>query len=195
MTRPSHTPGFAEFFPAAPKPRADAEVRGPRERFSVGTAPSQAERRKELSPGDIPDTIDSASSHASIASSTLSVKAAAIASVNRCSTANTTPLTVKDSPLSIAPVGALDAQMLSSAHSDDAIDEVRNHTTIASHADNVRAGSSAIQRIPWRDPTNSILGIKCTFDPLLERLRNKVVSRSTKPVYKNLTVVRFNSLS
>lgn len=187
MTRPSHAPGFAEFFPAAPKPRADAEARGARERFSAGTASLQVERRKESSPGDIPDTVDSASSYASIASSSLSAKAAVTASANRCSTANTTPLTVKDSPLSTAPVGALDAQMLPSAPGDDATDPAHNATTVTLHADTVGGQSLAIHREPWRDPAIPVLGVKCTFDPLLERLRNKVVSRSTRPVYKNFT--------
>lgn len=35
-----------------------------------------------------------------------------------------------------------------------------------------------------------VKGSKCTYDPLLDRVRNKGVSKSAKPIYKEFGLVR-----
>jgi histone-lysine N-methyltransferase SETD1 len=51
-------------------------------------------------------------------------------------------------------------------------------------------GISSIERPPARDPLLSVKGIKCTNDPLLDRLRKKNVNKNAKPVYKEFGLVR-----
>ena len=36
----------------------------------------------------------------------------------------------------------------------------------------------------------SVKGIKCTFDPLLERIRDRSISKSAQPIYKEFGLVR-----
>jgi histone-lysine N-methyltransferase SETD1 len=50
-------------------------------------------------------------------------------------------------------------------------------------------GAPSIERIPARDPLLSTKGIKCTYDPLLDRLRKKLVNKNAKPVYKEFGLV------
>jgi histone-lysine N-methyltransferase SETD1 len=51
-------------------------------------------------------------------------------------------------------------------------------------------GPLAIERPPARDPMPSVKGLKCTYDPLLDRVHNKSVSRNAKPTYKEFGRVR-----
>lgn len=230
MTRPPHTPGFAQFFPTAPKVRAEAEVRGDRERpapyrtngvdqtrdlaadsesqangvasshgrISSDAPQTQAQSRvdgKEPSPGDIPNTVDSTSSHTSTTSSVFSARAAATAASSRYPTASTTPLASKDSPLSFGSTGPSKSEMPSSALNDRAARQPSYTSLAPSHNGFAPDGHPIIERVPARDPTLPAMGTKCTFDPLLERLRNKGVSRSAKPTYKDFGAVCTNIIS
>lgn len=229
MTRPPSAPGFAQFFPTAPKVRAEAEGRGHRERSSSRTNgvvdssrddPAHADARPQLngaaaSPSgrvssvapqahtrprvdenepsaDIPGTGDSGSSHGSTVSSVLSARPATTSASSRYPTASSTPLTSKDSPASLPAAGYSRPEMpASAAPGDDAARHApKPSPTPVSRGLVSDSTPSAIDALPARDPTPSVKGVKCTFDPLLERLRNKAVSRSAKPVYKEFGLVR-----
>lgn len=226
MTRPPSVPGFAQFFPTAPKVRAEAEGRADRERsrskpngvdssrdypdlsdsqangivsshgrISSDAPHAQSQARvdeNESPPRDIPSTVDSASSYASAASSVFSARPGATSASSRYPTASVTPLASKDSPSSSITTAPSKGEMPPSALSDRAA----RHTSQASAITTVRNGFpsdefSAVE--PARDPVPSIKGLKCTFDPLLERLRNKGVSKTAKPTYKEFGMVRINN--
>lgn len=224
MTRPPSAPGFAQFFPTAPKVRAEAEGRGDQDRSrpkTNGIEPSRdhpavsdprpngiASSHSRISSetanghfqprvdenespiGDIPGTVDSSSSHASTASSVFSARATVTSATSRYPTASTTPILSKDSPSSSAAAGPPKAEMPPSASSDLAAKQISRsaHTSVTN--DVVSHNSTTIERVPALDPLPSVKGLKCAFDPLLERLRNKSVSRSAKPVYKEFGLVR-----
>jgi histone-lysine N-methyltransferase SETD1 len=224
MTRPPSTPGFAQFFPTAPKVRAEAQGRGDRERSipeTNGLGPSRDQAHEhdsplesasrlnggassgaprshhqqradanESPPGDIPGTGDSASSHASTVSSVFSnARPAATHASSRHTTATATPVTSKGSPTSSSiPGGPTKADMPPLAPNDRASDNLprppaSTHNGLASSLDDT------IERVPALDPLSSVRGIKCTFDPVLERHNKKGVSRSAKPIYKEFGLV------
>lgn len=226
MTRPPSTPGFAQFFPTAPKVRAEAEVRGDRDgarplvnggieatpgsqiaSASLSNAVGFSQRRissdaphlhtqarvdiKESSPGDIPGTGDSSSSLASTASSVFSTRPGATSSSSRYPTTSTTPA-AKDSP---SRHGASKTDMPPSAPHDLAATPI-SKTPPASARNGFATDSNTLERVSARDPMPSVKGQKCTFDPLLERLRDKSISRSAKPTYIEFGLVRtYNTIS
>lgn len=226
MTRPPSAPGFAQFFPTAPKVRAEAEGRGDREPSrpktngvdssrdhpadsdpranGVGVASSHGRissdaphghiqarvDENESPPGDIPGTVDSTSSHASTTSSVFSARPAATSASSHYPTASTTPLPSKESPSTSVTVGPPKADMPPSAPSDRATRPPSHAAPTFMSNNHTLHNPSTIERVPAQDPSPSVKGIKCTFDPLLERLRNKTVSRSAKPVYKEFGLVR-----
>lgn len=217
MTRPPSTPGFAQFFPTAPKVRAEAKGRGDRERSRSsinGIEPSQDSSSEhdsqthvgtlsngrtssdaphshfqnrpdenESPHGDIPGTGDSASSYASTVSSVFSsARAATTYPPSRYSTASATPIT-KDSPSSSLSAGINKTEMPPSMLNDNTKDKV-SHILDHNHNDFASSKDPSTERVPPWDTSSSVKGIKCTFDPFLERLHNKGVSRSAKPTYK-----------
>ena len=48
---------------------------------------------------------------------------------------------------------------------------------------------SRTEREVAREPGSSVMGRKCTYDPILDRLRNKAVSKTAKPIYKEFGFV------
>ena len=224
MTRPPSAPGFAQFFPTAPKVRAEAEGRGDREpsRPNIdgidtsrdlhtesdlrtnGTASSHGRTssdvphahiqtrvdENESPPGDIPGTVDSTSSHASTTSSVFSARPAATTATSRYPTASSTPLPSKDSPSSSVTAGPSKADMPPSASIDRASRQTSQAASTSVDNNFTSDNLHTTEHVPARAPFPSVKGIKCTFDPLLERLRNKNVSRSAKPIYKEFGLVR-----
>lgn len=227
MTRPPSTPGFAQFFPTAPKVKAEAEGRGDRDRaprplvngadsysdlhtnastsLKNGFGSSQSRISsdaphphhqtrvdvKESPPGDIPGTGDSSSSLASASSSVFSTRPSAASASSRYPTASTTPA-AKDSPSHHASTRA---DMPPAAPRDLAAACI-SQPALASVPHRVASDSNPIESLPARDPKPSVKGQKCTFDPLLERLRDKSISRSAKPVYEEFGLVRtYNIIS
>ncbi|KAG6179836.1 hypothetical protein E4U36_005319 [Claviceps purpurea] len=217
MTRPPPGVSFAQFFPNAPRVRAEAaQGRAGRERSRrnslaaetelepssglldantagfarpsqstiVSDGPRSQSDDHDIPQGDIPSTVGSASSHTSSASSLFSSsrRQNTTSSLSHLST-STTPLAPRDSSsYSPGPPNAkTDMPPLptsdhgTSQPRDLTVTEIHNGTTLSvRHTD----------RSPARDPSLSVKGTKCTYDPVLDRVRNKGVSKSAKPVYK-----------
>ncbi|KAK5993170.1 COMPASS component SET1 [Cladobotryum mycophilum] len=214
MTRPPTGASFAQFFPNAPKVRAEAQGRVDRERskrsaqaadllpdtaFLTDTDVNNSSRTlhrgassdaphlmddNESSPGDIPSTVDSASSHASSASSIFSNTARPITTSSSSGPSmSVTPLAPIDSPSSSnPPLAKSDMSILPAT--DRAPSRTSQTTLPRPHCDSQSDGAPPIARIPARDPLPSAKGRICTYDPLVDRLRNKNVSKSAKPIYK-----------
>ncbi|KAJ3498782.1 hypothetical protein NLG97_g848 [Lecanicillium saksenae] len=206
MTRPPPGVSFAQFFPNAPKVRAEAQGRSDRDRTSQiadeadssasdvatrdsvpdtsrpqinggGSMPPQ--HGEDDSPlGDMPSTVDSTSSHASSSSSVFSNAAARLPTSNASRVSSHIPSV--SSPLHHPNATAALQQESVSA-------KVENHINGSiSRSHNTTAGLSTIQREVARDPGPSLKGKKCTYDPILDRLRNKAVSKTAKPIYKDV---------
>ncbi|RGP60701.1 histone-lysine n- h3 lysine-4 specific [Fusarium longipes] len=223
MTRP---PGasFAEFFPTAPKVKAQAQTRADQVRdrdrsktvstsssingaidSTTGTAvietdanissngtvsasdtiPTQPDDTE--SPfTDIPNTVDSASSYSSTASSIFSTStrhgAAATAASSRLPTSSLTPSAFKESP-NLAPVVAK-PDMSTHQTPDRAAGQSSRNSPASGPNVSISNGLPSNEYIPARDPLPSVKGLKCTYDPLLDRVHNKSVSKSAKPTYQ-----------
>lgn len=212
MTRPPPGVSFAQFFPNAPKLKTEAQGRAKRGLQVVDPAPETAvmtdadsndfARRCQTttssdpslpqpqpqaddngsSPGDMPSTVGSTSSHASSASSLFSGSAVPVATATSSGPSmSATPFTSTDSPSSFH------APAKSSMSTPSIVDRAsgqpsENPASAGQHLRQDR--TSSIERIPARDPLPSIKGIKCIHDPLLDRLRKKVVNKNAKPVYR-----------
>jgi histone-lysine N-methyltransferase SETD1 len=111
-------------------------------------------------------------------------------------TASVTPLASKGSPSASLTSAPATLDMPASAPSD------RNATAMnhvsrssATHDSSTSDAWPSIERVLARDPMPSVKGMKCTFDPILERQRNKGVSKTAKPIYKEFGLVRIITLS
>ncbi|WZH45123.1 Histone-lysine n H3 lysine-4 specific [Fusarium acuminatum] len=136
---------------------------------------------------DIPSTVDSASSYSSAASSIFSTTArhgvAVTTASSRLPTSSLTPIASKDSPNFSA--SAIAKPDMSTPHTADrAARQSSRNSPATGHNGSTSNGLTSIERIPARDPLPSIKGLKCTYDPLLDRVHNKSVSKSAKPTYK-----------
>ncbi|PMB67958.1 Histone-lysine N-methyltransferase, H3 lysine-4 specific [Beauveria bassiana] len=204
MTRPPPGVSFAQFFPNAPKVRAEAQGRSDRDRIrqitdsaessTLSSAAhdnaSDALSRSQVnggggmpthqgdddSPlGDIPSTVDSTSSHTSSSSSLFSNAAARLptSGTPRISHAPTvsSPLHHSNSTTSLYK-GSIPLKAEPATNGA----ESRSHSA---PSDPLR-----IEREVAREPGSSVKGRKCTYDPILDRLRNKAVSKSAKAVYR-----------
>ncbi|KAF5025139.1 hypothetical protein F66182_2779 [Fusarium sp. NRRL 66182] len=224
MTRP---PGasFAQFFPTAPKVKAQAQNRAERDRdrdrpktgststsingaSDTPSGPATLETdassgQNGLAPAsdtlhsqpndtespftDIPNTVDSASSYSSAASSIFSTSArhgaAATTASSRLPTSSLTPIASKHSPNSSASAPAK-PDMSTYLTADRAARHSSQNSPAAGSNGAISDGLSPIERPPARDPMPSVKGLKCTYDPLLDRVQNKSVSRSAKPTYR-----------
>ncbi|KJK77961.1 Histone-lysine N-methyltransferase [Metarhizium anisopliae BRIP 53293] len=217
MTRPPPGVSFAQFFPNAPKVRAEAQGRADRERSrrnsiqgsdpssdpAAGAVPSNATGFARLSQsnipsdaphsqnddhdtplGDIPSTVGSASSHTSSASSIFSAsQRQTTTTASSHISARTTPLTARDSS-SYSPVP-------SSSKPDMPPLEAADHGSGQAHTAGLAQGHGGldsfgtqhIDRPSARDPFPSVKGLICTYDPILDRVRNKGAGKSSKPTY------------
>lgn len=227
MTRP---PGasFAQFFPTAPKVKAQAQSRADRERPKssingiepdsspgpVSVLHSDANALTRSVPGqngtqadvaqthiddnespsaDIPSTVGSSSSHSTTSSVfSTSARQAGTAATSRLPTSSLTPIASKDSPSYSSNTTFAKSDMSSSLITDQASGQPSRNSLATDHNGSISNGLSAIERIPARDPMPSVKGKKCTYDPLLDRVHNKNVSRNAKPTYKDFGLVRVN---
>lgn len=206
MTRPQTGVSFAQFFPNAPRIRAEAHAHHQSKRSvpapaSSSEAPHPAasanapdddtttrrtaqssdvpphSRTDESDPlcGEVPSTVGSASSLASSSSAFgASMRTTATAPPSRFST-SATPSASRESP-SISPAVASKPEVSASLPSD------ASRQPKMPSRDN--GDTTSLERVPAREPLPSVKGFKCTFDPNLDRLRNKNVSKTAKPIYK-----------
>lgn len=223
MTRPPPGVSFAQFFPNAPKVRAEAQGRADRERsrrnstqsgdscqdFAAGTlntnaigfarptqsnissdAPHSQNDDHDTPLGDIPSTVGSASSHTSSASSVFSnsQKQAAATTSSHIST-RTTPIAPRDSSSysPIPPSSKPDMPPQEQAVHGSG----RTNATVLTQSRNGMnsSGNQPVNRPSARDPFLSVKGLKCTYDPILDRARNKGVGKNSKPTYKEFGLV------
>ncbi|TQV99108.1 histone-lysine N-methyltransferase, H3 lysine-4 specific [Cordyceps javanica] len=203
MTRPPPGVSFAQFFPNAPKVRAEAQGRNERDRASQiaedidsstfstitpdtdstplsrsqvngsGSMPThQGDEDSTL--GDMPSTVDSNSSHTSSSSSIFSNAATRLPT----STTRIAHMPSVSSPLhhfnsaTSFPEGLVSSRM----------ERIVNGAESRSHS--APRSLPGIQQDVAREPGSSLKGRRCTYDPILERLRNRAVSKTSKPVYK-----------
>ncbi|KAF4465308.1 histone-lysine N-methyltransferase H3 lysine-4 specific [Fusarium albosuccineum] len=137
---------------------------------------------------DIPSTVDSASSYSSAASSIFSTSArhgaAATSSSSRLPTSSLTPIASKDSPSNSSVSAPTKTDMSAPLTADRAARQSSHNSPAVGPNGSISDGLPAIERVPARDPMLSVKGLKCTYDPLLDRVHNKSVSRNAKPTYK-----------
>lgn len=140
-------------------------------------------------PGDIPNGTTSASSHASTVSSVFSSSARQAAPI--ASAAVNSPLTSLDSPSHPSANPVAKPPYTHTVH-----DEILSREM--HYASNSPAPSSSrlalyASRIPARDPTRVVQGIKCIYDPLIDRTLAKSSKRDIKPQFKEFGLVRYTS--
>lgn len=223
MTRPPPGVSFAQFFPNAPKVRAEAQGRADRERsrrnsiqgsdpssdptagalktsatgfarLSQSNIPSDAPHPQndehDTPLEDIPSTVGSASSHTSSASSIFSASQRQTkTSASSHISARTTPLTARDSS-SYSPVPSSakpDMPPLEAADHGSG----QTHTTGSNQCRNGlnSSGTQQVDRPSARDPFPSVKGLICTYDPILDRARNKGAGKGSKPTYTEFGLV------
>lgn len=214
MTRPPPGVSFAQFFPNAPKIKVEAQGRADRERSKriTQTADSSIETAiapdieihclprsvicgvssdvplhhtddNESSPGDMSSAMGSASSHTSSASSVFSSSAQPSATgASSGLSMSVTPITFADSPSYTSISMPAKLEMLTTLAAHHPTKHISHNDT--SHGYLSSDAASFSEHITARDPVLSVKGIKCTYDPLLDRLRNKGVSKNAKPIYK-----------
>ncbi|KAK2009406.1 SET domain-containing protein [Colletotrichum eremochloae] len=136
--------------------------------------------------GDTLNTVGSASSYDSTVSSVLSTTARQAVSngISYIPTSSGTPPTSVESPSSSGNAILPKTNMLQ-AHSIDQGEASASHNIPTS-----RLNSSfpepypPIERTPARDPTRSRKGIKCTYDPNIDRSLSRHGRKDAKPIYK-----------
>ncbi|KAI1319874.1 hypothetical protein F5Y16DRAFT_390484 [Xylariaceae sp. FL0255] len=173
--------GYREFFPNAPRTARDKASERERERSSRtsdGPDPRTTTRDPankhdsadiptiEYQQGDMLNGVGSASSHASTASSVFSAANNHAALSNAAN--NITPLT--------AP-GSSPAQSNPQISSSKASPHPNGHSTST-------IPPAVAKRVPARDPTRTTQGLKCIYDPLLDRTMSTTDKKSMKPKYK-----------
>lgn len=205
MTRPPPGVSFAQFFPNAPKVRAEAQGRSDRDRtkqitddadssaFNAaaldgtsetlsrsqvnGSGPMPTHQGDDDSPlGDMPSTVDSTSSHASSSSSVFSNAASRLPTSGALRLSSHIPSV--SSPLHHFNTAITVPQETTSLKTERSV----NDAVSRPHA--AHGGLPTIERDVARDPGPSVKGRKCTYDPILDRLRNKAVSKTARVSYK-----------
>ncbi|RDA86525.1 hypothetical protein CP532_1892 [Ophiocordyceps camponoti-leonardi (nom. inval.)] len=186
MTRPQAGVSFAQFFPNAPRIRAEADR--DRSKRSVPAPPHDASASDTTAPcsdapphshvddndplpGEVPSTVGSASSLTSSSSVFgTSMRTSATAPASQLST-SATPITSRES-LSNSPAAASKPDVSVFLSSDTS-----GQSKMSSTGNGGRPTSEGppppVERVPARDPLPSVKCLKCTYDPILDRLRNK----------------------
>ncbi|OAQ85345.1 histone-lysine N-methyltransferase, H3 lysine-4 specific [Purpureocillium lilacinum] len=211
MTRTPPAVSFAQFFPNAAKVRAEADRpgRGPsaaappssreppaalgvdaltgiaRPSHAVSSLPDAPHTHGDDTANDsptteIPSTGGSSTSHASSASSIFSTSLKPPANAPASHLCASLP---RDS-LSHSPAPLQRPDMPASASAERPGQVYRDDRSKRGAEPSPRSGPPSDGRIPARDPLPSVKGIKCTYDPILDRVRNKSVSKNAKPTYK-----------
>lgn len=144
----------------------------------------------ESARGDTPNGTRSASSHASAVSSVFSNSARHAAPATQPTAVVTTPLTTLDSPQH--------SGIMSASKSRHTPTNPNNHDTTSratSQAPGLAQPSThdtwaPPDRIPARDPTRQVKGLRCVYDPLRDRNLDKHAKRDAKPKFKEFGSVR-----
>jgi histone-lysine N-methyltransferase SETD1 len=211
MTRPPPGASFAQFFPNAPKVKAEAQDRADRERTrrkgegaddsapAFGHDDSQSLSGRPLNgagatshqPGDdspvgeVSSAVGSASSHESSSSSLFSSATRLVASSN----SNLQPDAGSASRLIATSSTGRPQNAQTPPSTRLTYHDAAHNKTYTPHKLSSTDNFTIPERVPARDPSSSVKGLKCTYDPLLDRLRNKGVSKGAKPIYKEFGLV------
>jgi histone-lysine N-methyltransferase SETD1 len=105
-----------------------------------------------------------------------------------------TPLTSIDSPSYRNPVLPTKAQSLTPQHAEKPNGSITNTSSTAEGASTLSVLPSVTGRTPARDPTRSVRGIKCTYDPSLDRKLPASDKRRAKPTFDEFGLVRTNKI-
>jgi histone-lysine N-methyltransferase SETD1 len=215
MTR-SQSAGFAQFFPAASQAAVDraTERRKAKAKAYDSTASpiptivgagdashAQSPSADGLRPpvdenaspyGDVlPTTQGSASSHASTGSSVFSATAPPLGHTSNGTShppgTNFTPLTTLDSPSHLSHHAQQKSNNMLAASSPDHPESVGSAPLLNGSLATSNADTARIQA---RDPGPSRKGIKCTYDPILDRSLTKD-RKNAKPIFQEFGRVRF----
>jgi [histone H3]-lysine4 N-trimethyltransferase SETD1 len=144
-------------------------------------------------PGDSSNPVGSVSSHTSTGSSSVlssSVRQSATTGSSRISTTSVTPLTSMESPTYMSNSTPGKPNVSTSQASDWSERIAPPNTTDTHMLDAPSSTLPYIERVPARDPTRSVQGIKCIYDPFLDRALPKSEKKDAKPRYKEFGWVR-----
>ncbi|KAH7318760.1 hypothetical protein B0I35DRAFT_252043 [Stachybotrys elegans] len=145
----------------------------------------------ESPPVDIPSTVGSASSYISSTSSVFSGSLRPSATAVSSSRASAiTPLTSKDSPSNSSTPSHSKSDMPLVLNNDVAAAQSSHNTSADGHNGSISLTPMGDGRVFARDPMPSVKGMKCVYDPLLDRSRNKAATKSAKPIHQEFGLVR-----
>jgi len=145
--------------------------------------------------GDTLNTVGSASSHTSTASSVFSSSArqdglnGLQASKTSSSQSHLTPLTTVESPSSSISPNPAKQSTLTPRSTADHVNGSASQPASAAHISSSFGASSTIERVSARDHTRAVKGIKCAYDPLLDRTISSAEKKKAKPIYKEFGAV------
>ena len=166
---------------AAPRSRRDE----PSSDNSAHQPPDDAESVT----GDTLNTVGSASSHESSNSSVFSTSARqATGTLSKTHNSTMTPLTTIDSPSHTYPSGSAKAHSTTPQHAERTNGFLSNPNPAANGASTPVQRTA--ERVPARNPGRSIKGVKCIYDPSLDRSISSSDKRKAKPRYKEFGLVR-----
>ncbi|KAK1594832.1 SET domain-containing protein [Colletotrichum navitas] len=137
--------------------------------------------------GDILNTVGSASSYESTVSSVLSTTArqAVPNGISYIPTSSGTPPTSVESPSNSGNVSLSKTNMLQVHNTDQGeAPASQNIPPSRLNSSQIPEPHPLIERTPARDPTRSRKGIKCTYDPNIDRTLSKHGRKDAKPIYK-----------
>lgn len=157
--------------------------------------PQPAADDAESLQGDTLNAVGSASSHGSSAASSVfssSARHAATAAASKNPAAahnHLTPLTTIESPsYSVTPHSTRPAP--SAAHGPGKVDAPLSNPPHRLNGAAASDSQSVFDRAPARDPACSVKGVKCTYDPLLDRSLSSSEKKKAKPTYEEFGLVR-----
>jgi histone-lysine N-methyltransferase SETD1 len=129
--------------------------------------------------GDSLNNLGSASSHVSSSCSAFSASTPqASATASKPHSSMMTPITTVDSPTYAYP-----------SNSSKPYSTTPKHAGMTNGATNGTL-TSVVERLPARNPARSVKGVKCTYDPALDRSISSSDKKKAKPTYKEFGMVR-----
>ncbi len=141
--------------------------------------------------GDTLNTVGSASSYASTASSVFSASAqqnGLAAAKSATGSTNLTPLTNVDSP-SYSMNGYPPKPITSTPRYPERPDASSSWPSLVPNGIAPGACRAVVERVPARDPSRAVKGISCTYDPLLDKKLSSSDKRKARPTYKEFGLV------
>lgn len=177
--------------PTSSYDRADAGGRAFQD-APFSDASQQQTDDNESARGDTPNGTRSASSRASAVSSVFSNSTRHAAAPAAQPSANvTTPLTSQDSPLHPAAISASKTQPTpTNPNPHDATSGATSQAPDTAPHPSTQDTWAPPDRIPARDPTRQVKGLRCIYDPLRDRSLDKHAKRDAKPKFQEFGSVR-----